>query len=93
MYMYGSQPTIQFVNVQQIFVVAFEFSGAAGSFKMNFFCGPPCQKVWTAQALIDVVKQAMIKAKDLRPIFCGTWTVTIKDLDSDSKPLDLNLTH
>ena len=42
--MYGSQPTNTVYNVQQILVIAFEFTDAAYGFTINFLCGPQGQK-------------------------------------------------
>jgi len=46
--MYGSQPTKTAYNVQQILVIAFEFTGVAHGVTINFLCGPWGQKGWTA---------------------------------------------
>jgi len=42
--MYFSQPTNTVYNVQQMLVVAFEFTRAAQSFRINFLWGPRGQK-------------------------------------------------
>ena len=43
--MYGSQPTNTIYNVQQILLAAFQFTGAARGYLINFLCGPWVQKI------------------------------------------------
>jgi len=46
--MYSSQPTNTVYSVQQILVIAFEFTGVAHGFLINFLCETLGQKGWTA---------------------------------------------
>lgn len=55
--MYCSQPTnaVFNVQVQQILVVAFEFTGAELGFMVNTLCGPRGPKGWTVVTALDAV--------------------------------------